>query len=60
MTEILSALSNTVAPYTIPRQRHVLHRDFETRSKVSLKKVGAHRYAADPSTENYLYCFRRR
>jgi hypothetical protein len=30
---------------------HVLHRDFETRSRVDLRKVGAHRYAADPSTE---------
>ena len=30
---------------------HVLHRDYETRSRVDLRKVGAHRYAADPSTE---------
>jgi DNA polymerase bacteriophage-type len=30
---------------------HVLHRDYETRSRVSLKKLGANRYAADPSTE---------
>ena len=30
---------------------HILHRDIETRSTVSLKKVGAHKYAADPSTE---------
>jgi DNA polymerase len=30
---------------------HVLHRDYETRSRVILKLVGAHRYAADPSTE---------
>ena len=30
---------------------HVLHRDIETRSTISLKKVGAHKYAADPSTE---------
>src|SRR5262245_21993271 len=30
---------------------HVLHRDFETRSRLNLKKVGAHKYAADPSTE---------
>src|SRR5260370_40118075 len=29
----------------------VLHRDYETRSRVDLKKVGAARYAADPSTE---------
>jgi DNA polymerase len=29
----------------------VLHRDYETRSRVRLNLVGAHRYAADPSTE---------
>ena len=29
----------------------VLHRDFETRSRVNLEKVGAHRYAANMSTE---------
>ena len=30
---------------------HVLHRDFETRGRVSLKKVGTDKYAADLSTE---------
>jgi DNA polymerase len=30
---------------------HVLHRDFETRSRAILKTVGALQYAADPSTE---------
>ena len=30
--------------------RHVLHRDYETRSLLVLKSVGTHRYAADPST----------
>jgi DNA polymerase len=30
---------------------HVLHRDYETRSRKVLKIVGAHAYAADPSTE---------
>jgi hypothetical protein len=30
---------------------HVVHRDFETRSRAILKVVGAHRYAADPGTE---------
>jgi DNA polymerase len=30
--------------------QHVLHRDYETRSQLALKVVGAHRYAADPST----------
>ena len=33
------------------RRRHVLHRDYETRSRLVLKSVGTHRYAADPSTE---------
>ena len=27
------------------RGRHVLHRDYETRSRLSLKSVGTHRYA---------------
>ena len=31
--------------------RHVLHRDYETRSKLVLKSVGTHRYAADSNTE---------
>jgi DNA polymerase bacteriophage-type len=30
---------------------HVLHRDYETRSRIRLSLVGAHQYAADPSTE---------
>ena len=30
---------------------HVLHRDYETRSRAILKTVGAHKYASDPSTE---------
>jgi DNA polymerase len=30
---------------------HVLHRDYETRSRAILKTVGSDRYAADPSTE---------
>src|SRR5262245_35770194 len=30
---------------------HVLHRDYETRSRLELKRVGAFKYAADPSTE---------
>ena len=30
---------------------HVLHRDIESRSKISLRKVGVHRYAADSTTE---------
>ena len=31
--------------------QHVLHRDYETRSRAILKLVGTHKYAADPSTE---------
>src|SRR5262245_14110411 len=31
--------------------KHVLHRDFETRSRVALKIVGAQRYTADHTTE---------
>ena len=31
--------------------RHVLRRDYELRGVLNLKKVGAHRYAADPNTE---------
>jgi DNA polymerase len=30
---------------------HIVHRDIETRSQAILRKVGSHRYAADPSTE---------
>jgi len=41
----------TATAADIPRLQHVLHRDYETRSRVVLKVVGAHRYAADPSTE---------
>lgn len=28
-----------------------LHRDYEVRSRLDLKRVGTHKYAADPSTE---------
>lgn len=34
-----------------------LHRDFETRSAVDLKKFGAHVYAADPSTDVWCMCY---
>jgi DNA polymerase bacteriophage-type len=36
---------------------HVLHRDIESRSRVDLRKNGAHRYAADPSTEVLCMAF---
>ena len=32
----------------------IYHLDFETRSRADLKKVGAYRYASDPSTEILL------
>ena len=41
----------TATAADIPRLQHVLHRDYETRSRLVLKIVGAHRYAADASTE---------
>lgn len=34
-----------------------LHRDYETRSAVDLRKVGTHRYAEDPSTDVILAVF---
>jgi DNA polymerase len=49
----INGLTMTTAPL-YPSQdlaRHVLHRDIETRSAASLDRVGAWRYAADPSTE---------
>jgi DNA polymerase len=47
-TEIAGSLAEL--EYQTERQ-HVLHRDYETRSRVVLKTLGAHRYAADPLTE---------
>jgi DNA polymerase len=38
-------------------EQHVLHRDYETRSRASLKTCGATKYAADPSTEIQLAAF---
>ena len=34
-----------------PPVQHLLRRDYETRSKLSIKTVGVHRYASHPSTE---------
>ena len=42
---------------SIPFAQHVLHRDYETRSRAILKIVGAQRYAADPSTEILCICY---
>ena len=41
----------SIATNTAPAPWHVLHRDYETRGRVILKKVGTHRYAADSNTE---------
>ena len=40
-----------------PAPWHILHRDVETRSRVILKKVGTHAYAANPSTQVLCVCF---
>jgi DNA polymerase len=45
------SLRTIIADTTDPVLRHVLHRDYETRGQLLLKRVGTHRYAADPSTE---------
>jgi DNA polymerase len=47
-THLADAASTTV---------HVLHRDYETRSRVNLKIVGAQQYAADPTTEVLCCCY---
>jgi DNA polymerase len=39
------------------RRQHVLHRDGETRSLLSLKAVGAHRYASDINTSVLCYAY---
>ena len=47
----LSEHEITAAATSVTGAQHVLHRDYETRSQVNLKKVGAFRYAADKTTE---------
>ena len=47
----LTALREVILPATTLCQQRVLHRDYETRSPVLLKEVGAHCYASDPRTE---------
>jgi DNA polymerase bacteriophage-type len=42
---------------TAPTARHILHRDIESKSRVDLRKVGAHKYATDPSTEVTCYAY---
>jgi DNA polymerase len=48
---ISPSLRTIIADTTDPAVRHVLHRDYETRGRLLLKRVGTHRYAADPGTE---------
>ena len=45
------SLRAVIADTTDSAVRHVLHRDYETRGQLLLKRVGTHRYAADPGTE---------
>jgi DNA polymerase bacteriophage-type len=51
MHEPLPLRHTAVAAGEVALPQHVLHRDYETRSRVILKLVGTHRYAADPNTE---------
>jgi DNA polymerase len=51
MHEPLPLRHAVVAAGGVLPARHVLHRDYETRSKAVLKVVGPHRYAVDFSTE---------
>jgi DNA polymerase len=48
---------HTLTAANILFEQHVLHRDFETRSRAILRIVGAARYAADPSTEILCCCY---
>jgi DNA polymerase len=55
-------MRNPTPLYTAPaaassHMQHVLHRDYETRSRAKLKTVGAQRYAVDPSTEVLCCCY---
>jgi len=52
MHEPISPLLRTIiADTTDSAVWHVLHRDYETRGQLLLKRVGTHRYAADSNTE---------
>ena len=45
------ATDAAIAQHIDCRDRHVLHRDYEARSRLVLKSVGTHCFAADASTE---------
>jgi DNA polymerase bacteriophage-type len=51
MLQRLAEQSPVTAPAGSADRVHVLHRDYETRSRAILKIQGTHKYAADPSTE---------
>jgi DNA polymerase bacteriophage-type len=51
MLQRLAQSTPVTAPAGSADHVHVLHRDYETRSRATLKIVGTHKYAADPSTE---------
>jgi DNA polymerase bacteriophage-type len=55
MHDIVQIRSNVLYPAAAASWRdtklHVLHRDYETRSRAILKTVGTYKYAADLSTE---------
>src|SRR5262249_42202339 len=54
MHDIIEIHSNVLQPAATAWRDalpHVLHRDYETRSRAFLKTVGTYKYATDPSTE---------
>src|SRR5262249_30401057 len=56
---MLNPVSTTAEMETVlfSSTRHVLHRDYETRSQAVLKTIGAQRYAADATTEVLCCCY---
>jgi hypothetical protein len=48
---MLERTTETISASWRNDQLHTIHRDFETRGVLDLRRVGAHRYAADPRTE---------
>src|SRR5262245_19551484 len=55
MLQVTQHLSIAGAPSATTT--HVLHRDYETRSRAILKTIGAARYDADPTTEVLCCCY---
>jgi DNA polymerase len=51
MLQRVTGSTLVTAPADSADRVHVLHRDYETRSRAILKIVGTHKYAADPTTE---------